>query len=116
MATLDKYEHGQFSWVDLMTPDASAAKEFYSALFDWTHVDFPTDQGGVYTQFKSRDLPVAGLGEMSEEMKAGGMPAFWNSYVTVDDADATAATAEELGGRVTMPVMSSQTGANVFCS
>ena len=105
MASLEEFNHGQFSWVDLMTPDAGAAKEFYSALFDWSYVDFPTDQGGTYTQFKSRDLPVAGLGEMNAEMKAGGMPAFWNSYVTVDDADATAATAEQLGGRITMPVM-----------
>ena len=105
MATLENYHHGQFSWVDLMAPDAAAAKDFYLALFGWTYVDFPTDQGGVYTQFKYRDLPVAGLGELSDEMKAGGVPSFWTSYVTVDDADAVAATAVELGGKVTMPVM-----------
>ena len=97
MARPEKYSHGQFSWVDLMTPDAGAAKAFYGALFGWSHLDLATDQGGVYTQFKSQDLPVAGLGEMGEEMKAGGTPAFWNNYVTVDDADAIAATAEELG-------------------
>lgn len=113
MARLKEYRHGQFSWVDLMTPDASAAKVFYGALFGWSHVDSPTDQGGVYTQFKSRDLPVAGLGEMSGEMKAGGIPAFWNSYVTVDDADAIAATAEELGGRITMPVMQVMTAGRM---
>ena len=113
MARFDKYSHGQFSWVDLMTPDAAAAKEFYGTLFGWSHVDFPTDQGGIYTQFKSQDLAVAGLGEMSEEMKAGGMPAFWNSYVTVDDADATAAKAEELGGKITMPVMQVMTAGRM---
>jgi predicted enzyme related to lactoylglutathione lyase len=113
MATLEKYNHGQFSWVDLMAPDASAAKEFYGALFGWTHVDVPTDQGGVYTQFKSRDLLVAGLGEMSEEMKAGGMPAFWSSYITVEDADTIVATAEQLGGRVTMPVMQVMTAGRM---
>ena len=105
MATPDRYSHGQFSWVDLMAPDAAAAKAFYGALFEWSHVDFPTDQGGVYTQFKCRDLAVAGLGEMGDEMKAGGMPAFWNSYITVQDADAVAATAQELGGTITMPAM-----------
>jgi predicted enzyme related to lactoylglutathione lyase len=105
MARFERYNHGQFSWVDLMAPDAVAAKAFYGELFGWTHVDFPTDRGGVYTQFQSSNLPVAGLGEMSDEMKAGGTPAFWNSYVTVDDADATAASAEALGGKVTMPVM-----------
>ena len=105
MARLEKYSHGQFSWVDLMAPDAAAAKEFYGALFGWSHVDFPTDQGGVYTQFQSQELAVAGLGEMSEEMKAAGMPAFWNSYVTVGDADAIATKAEALGGKIIMPVM-----------
>lgn len=105
MARIEKFSHGQFSWVDLMAPDAAAAKAFYGALFGWDHVDFPTDQGGVYTQFKSQDLPVAGLGEMSDEMKAGGVPPHWNSYVTVDDAEVVAATAAELGGSITMPVM-----------
>ena len=113
MARPEKYSHGQFSWVDLMTSDAGAAKEFYGALFGWSHVDLPTDQGGVYTQFKSQDLPVAGLGEMGDEMKAGGAPAFWNSYVTVDDADAIAATAEELGGNITMPVMQVMTAGRM---
>lgn len=113
MAKFEKYQHGQFSWVDLMAPDAAAAKEFYGALFGWTHVDFPTDQGGAYTQFRSRDLAVAGLGEMSEEMKAGGVPAFWNSYVTVDDADAIAAKAEALGGAITMPVMQVMTAGRM---
>ncbi len=113
MARLEKFNHGQFSWVDLMAPDTVAAKEFYGALFDWSHVDFPTDQGGVYTQFKSRDLPVAGLGEMGGEMKAGGMPAFWNNYVTVDDADAIAARAQQLGGKITMPVMQVMTAGRM---
>ncbi len=113
MARPEKYSHGQFSWVDLMAPDAGAAKEFYGALFEWSHVDLPTDQGGVYTQFKSQDLPVAGLGEMGDEMKAGGTPAFWNSYVTVDDAEAIAATAEELGGKITMPVMQVMTAGRM---
>lgn len=113
MARLKEYQHGQFSWVDLMTPDAGAAKVFYGALFGWSHTDFPTGQGGVYTQFESQGLPVAGLGEMSANMKSAGGPAFWNSYVTVDDADVTAATAEQLGGRITMPVMQVMTAGRM---
>ena len=113
MAKLESYEHGQFSWVDLMTLDASVAKKFYATLFGWSHVDYPTDQGGVYTQFTCEDLPVAGLGEMSDQMKASGMPAFWNSYVTVEDAESVAATAEQLGGKVTMPVMQVMTAGRM---
>ena len=46
---------------------------------------------------------VVGLGEMGAEQKAGGMPAMWNSYVTVDDVDAIAKQAAELGGTVIAP-------------
>ena len=113
MAMLEKYDHGQFSWVDLMAPDVVAAKDFYAALFGWSHVDFPTDGGGVYTQFNSGDRPVAGLRVMGDEMKAGGIPGFWNSYVTVDDADAIAATAEELGGKITLAVMQVMTAGRM---
>ncbi len=105
MTTFSKYEPGTFSWIDLMTPDAGAAKSFYQALCGWDFVDNPTDQGGVYTQFTLRDQPVAGMGEMSDEMKASGLPATWNSYVTVQDVDATAARAAELGATITLPPM-----------
>ena len=105
MTTVPKYEPGQFSWIDLMTPDAEAAKRFYQALCGWEVLDNPTDHGGVYTQFLLRDTPVAGLGEMSEEMKASGMPAAWNSYVSVQDVEATTARAGELGGAIVMPPM-----------
>ena len=113
MATMNRYDHGQFSWVDLMAPDTKAATDFYTSLFGWTYLDFPTDQGGVYTQFKSRDLPVAGLGQLPDDMKATGIPGFWTSYVTVDDADAVAATATELGGTITMPVMDVMTAGRM---
>ena len=105
MVTISKYEPGQFSWVDLMSLEAAAAKQFYGDLFGWTPVDMQDDTGGTYTQFHLRDKPVAGLGEMSAEMKETGMPAVWNSYVTVEDADACAARATEIGGAVQMPVM-----------
>ncbi len=105
MTIFTKYEPGTFSWVDLMSPDAAAARSFYQELCGWGAIDNPTDQGGVYTQFTLRDLPVAGLGEMNDEMKSSGMPAIWNSYVSVQDVEATTARASELGAGVVMPPM-----------
>ena len=32
MATMERYAHGQFSWVDLMSVDTAASKAFYSEL------------------------------------------------------------------------------------
>ncbi len=105
MTTFSKYAPGTFSWVDLMSPDAAASKRFYQALCGWDVLDNPTDQGGVYTQFLVRGQPVAGLGEMGPEMKASGAPAVWNSYVSVQDVEATTERARQLGATVVMPPM-----------
>lgn len=102
MSRPDHYRPGQFSWVDLMTPDAKAAKRFYGALLGWTSEDRPSDHG-VYTMFELDGLYAAGMGEMNEEMKRGGVPPAWSSYVTVEDVDASCKRVEQLGGRVTMP-------------
>ncbi len=102
MSRPQRYRPGQFSWVDLMTPDAKAAKAFYGALLGWTFEDRPSDHG-VYTMFDLEGLYVAGLGEMNDEMKQSGMPPLWNSYVTVEDVDKTCKRVEQLGGSVSMP-------------
>ncbi len=105
MARFERYAHGQFSWVDLMTPDVRAAARFYSALVGWTAEATRDDEGGTYTMFRLGDAEVAGMGELSDELAKAGVPPCWNGYVTVGDADAAAARAEQLGGTLQMPVM-----------
>jgi len=106
MSKTTTYQPGQFSWVDLLTPNAGAAAKFYGELFGWTVFENPTDDhGAVYTMFQQDGVDVCGMGEMSEEMKNSGMPAVWNSYVSVTNADEVAARMTKLGGRVEMPVM-----------
>ena len=95
MGTRTSYTPGTFSWIDLATTDASAAEAFYGGLFGWTTVtDADPDGNVVYATFRLGDDAVAGLYERPDETPA------WASYVTVDDADATAARATELGGTV----------------
>ncbi|MCG8591337.1 MAG: VOC family protein [Proteobacteria bacterium] len=105
MAQIDRYTHGQFSWIDLMTPDVDAAAEFYGALFGWEAERTQDDAGGAYAMFRLGDDAVAGMGAMPDDVKAAGVPPHWNSYVTVDDADAAAARAQELGAELQMPVI-----------
>ena len=105
MTKMTGYAPGTFSWIDLLTPNAGVSVKYYGELFGWSVLENPTDEGGVYTMFQQDGLDIGGMGEMGEEMKASGMPAMWNSYVTVDDADAAVARAAELGARVEMPVM-----------
>ena len=86
-----------------MTPDVEAAKKFYGELFGWSHEDRPAGEYGFYTMFSKGDVDVAGMGAQPPDR--AGMPPVWNSYILVEDADATTAKTAELAGTVIMPVM-----------
>lgn len=83
------YPAGVTSWVDVNTPDPAAAQAFYGELFGWGF-----DVGSNYSIARLGDHPVAGIGGGTTSSAA------WNTYVAVDDAAATTARAEVLGGRV----------------
>src|SRR5215211_4525726 len=94
MGERDRHEHGTFSWTDLSTPDVDASGSFYGALFGWDYDDAPLseeDGGGFYRLAKLGGRTAAAMYQSSEPHPA------WASYVTVDDVDATAARAAELG-------------------
>jgi predicted enzyme related to lactoylglutathione lyase len=98
MGKRTSYRPGAFSWVDLATTDLPAAKAFYGALFGWEMEDGDAGGGAVYTMCRLDGDAVCGLFEMTADMRATGLPPSWTSYVTVEDADAAAARAGELGG------------------
>lgn len=98
MVNPTKYEHGTFSWVELGTTDAAAAKKYYGELFGWSFDDTPAGPGMVYTMCKKGEDLVAALYPMGKEM--GGVPPHWLSYVTVDDVDATSAKVSASGGKL----------------
>lgn len=100
MGTRDSYEPGTFSWVDLATSDPQGAKAFYGGLFGWEYEDAEVPDGGTYTMCRLAGADVAGIGPLPQEQASMGIPPHWNSYVTVTDADASAARARELGGAV----------------
>lgn len=99
MGDRESYAAGTFSWADLGTTDAAAAKGFYIRVFGWEAVDEPAGDAGTYTRFKLDGRDVAALYEMGEEERAQ-LPPHWSSYVTVEDVDGVAARARELGGEV----------------
>ena len=122
MGQRESYEPGVFSWADLATTDADAAKAFYSDLFGWELDDLELPGGGTYTMALIDGRRVGALGTVQQE----GQPSAWNAYVTVEDADANAAKAGELGGTVVaepfdvmtagrMAVIADPTGA-IFCT
>lgn len=105
MAEFTSHAHGTPSWADLMSPDVDAAKAFYGGLFGWDTEDQLDDNGNrVYVMCRLGGKATAGIGQMPPTMPAG-MPAAWNTYVSVDDVAATAAKVTDAGGQVMMPPM-----------
>lgn len=100
MGKRERYEPGTFSWVDLATSDPEDAKRFYGDLFGWEPEDMPVPGGAPYTMLRLDGDDVAALYAQPAERREQGIPPSWLSYVTTDDADATAARASELGGTV----------------
>jgi uncharacterized protein len=115
-------EHGSVNFNGLGTRDVAAAREFYGAVFGWETLDLG---GGLawklpgYGDYLERGDP--GLRERLAEFGGPGgfedvvatinpipesepdTPAHWSVTFAVDDADAAAARAEELGGEVVAP-------------
>jgi predicted enzyme related to lactoylglutathione lyase len=91
---------GAFSSVDLATSDPGAAKAFYGELFGWQSEDM-MGTGGMYTIFRLDGKHVAGCFGTADRAEAGFTP-HWNSYITVEAADASVSRAAELGGSLLM--------------
>jgi predicted enzyme related to lactoylglutathione lyase len=95
VAERTSYVPGTPCWVDLSTSDVGGAARFYGGLFGWAHTDLGSEAGG-YGMFSLRGHQVAGVGpQMSQDV-----PLHWSVYVSVNDADATAASVRANGGEV----------------
>lgn len=95
-----RHPDGFFGWVDLMSRDVGRSGQFYEALFGWTHVDIQVAEGVTHTHFYKDDCLVAGMSHMMPGIPES-MGSMWNSYVLVDDLDATCSRVEDEGGTVT---------------
>jgi predicted enzyme related to lactoylglutathione lyase len=92
------FEPGTFCWAGLATSDPESAKTFYAGLFGWHAEDIEAGAAGAYTALRSGGHDVAILYMQQPEARAAGAPPHWTSYISVDDAETTAARAGELGG------------------
>ncbi|MYS78878.1 VOC family protein [Embleya scabrispora] len=86
---------GSPNWLDLGSPDTTAAAAFYRAVFDWDFESAGPDAGG-YGLFQQEGQTIAGLGPLTEE----GASSAWTVYFETPDADATAAAVKKSGGTV----------------
>jgi predicted enzyme related to lactoylglutathione lyase len=93
-----RYAPGSFCWVGLATSDPAGATAFYTRLFGWHAEDLSAGQAGRFTMLRHSGQDVAMLYRQTPEARAAGAPPHWTAYISVADADATAAQANELGG------------------
>jgi len=119
MSERTSYEPGTPCWIDLGTPDQDAAGEFYGSLFGWQlHEDENAEQTGGYRTAQLGGKAIGGVMKLMQE----GQPPAWLTYIAVEDAEATAAKAVEVGATVlagpmavldygTMAVLSDPSGA-----
>ncbi|MGD9571959.1 MAG: VOC family protein [Thermoleophilia bacterium] len=102
MGERTEYAPGLFCWADLSTTDPDAARAFYGTVLGWEGQAGDPEFGG-YSVMSLDGSAVAGIApQLPEQREAGVLPS-WLSYVSVEDADATAAAAEAAGGTVVAP-------------
>ena len=95
MPVMAEYPPGTPCWADLSTPDARESSAFYGGLFGWEMHSPRGSDADAYAFFAPAGIPAD---EVPARMVAGLMPLTgaqqqpaWNTYVSVADADATAA-------------------------
>lgn len=102
-------EPGALCWTELMTSDTASAAEFYGDVFGWGTRSSEMPGGMIYTEWLLGDRSIAGMMDL-ESFPSEGVPPSWMAYIAVDDCDATAAKAGELGGAVLQPPMETPPG------
>ena len=103
MGERTKYSSGTFSWTDLTTTDQDSAKAFYGELFGWEANDFPVGEGVFYSMMSLGGKQVGAISPQPQQQRDAGVPPLWNSYITVEDADAAVERAKQLGATVHAP-------------
>jgi hypothetical protein len=89
---------GAHCWTELSTQDLAAAEAFYTALFGWT-IKHGEGGGMVYDEFALGDKHLGGM-YTPNWPGAESIPSNWSPYYMVEDVDAKAAQAKDLGGSV----------------
>jgi uncharacterized protein len=103
MPIVEKHVPGDFCWMELATTDHAAAKKFYSELFAWSFTEFPISPDELYTMFKVDGRDVGAAYSLGAEQQKQGIPAHWNLYVAVGNADAAVSRAVKVGAKLLAP-------------
>ena len=95
-------EPGTPSWFELHTRDYDASLRFYRDVFGWKTSTVGDSPEFRYTTLGEGDSALAGVMDATPYLP-DGVPAHWQVYFRVEDADAALATVTRLGGAVIQP-------------
>ncbi len=113
---------GSMSWNELATRDLEATRAFYSAIMPWDFELFRPGDDISPPEYWVIKLPtkVDGDGDADDDFNGGvilmdenwpaEIPSHWMVYFLVEDTEATAAKAAELGGNVSVPPFDTSAG------
>jgi uncharacterized protein len=89
---------GKVIFLELVTPDLAASKQFYAGLFGWTFRELAA--GSIqYAEASLDGRPVAGLFHKALPPGEHRTPA-WLGFFAVEDVDATAKIAQQQGAKL----------------
>jgi uncharacterized protein len=96
--------HGTVDWFQIDTDDLAGTKRFYGELFDWTFTADP-NSGESYHLVKGagEDRPQGGVAVTDGPNRTG-------FFVVVTDVEAAVKQAEQLGGKVVTPPVTTPNG------
>lgn len=103
---------GQFSWINMLTPDTAKARDFFGAVLGWTYLELPGMGHIVLVGGKD----VGGLWDLHGPNTPPGTPPLIGVMVKVASADETAAKAAALGGRSKPPFDIMDQGRMAVCT
>ncbi|HEY8459877.1 MAG TPA: VOC family protein [Blastocatellia bacterium] len=91
---------GSACWGELATTDVKTAGAFYSSLFGWSLKE--SADGMPYVEFSNQGKAIGGMRPLDDAQDQGAASR-WSVYFAVEDCDATAKKAEELGATLRVP-------------
>ena len=93
------------AWFQIGTDEPAAAQEFYGGLFGWNVVPDPSSEGYDLVSYAGGGQPAGGIAHTD-----GGAANHATFFVLVEDVAAVCADAEQLGGKVLVPPVTSPNG------
>jgi predicted enzyme related to lactoylglutathione lyase len=85
---------GEFCWINMLTPDSDAAREFFSQVLGWTYFEMP----GVGHGIKASGHDIGGLFDTAHPMTPPGTQPQIGVMIKVENADLIVSRVASLGG------------------